>query len=90
MKGYTMFMYQNGEERETIEKEELDPKLRESLEQFLNNITLIYTEQSSIQSAVWEIIYDRYTLNYGSDTNDYSGCYDAVLAILQESLSGEN
>ena len=61
-----------------------------NLEEFLNNITLIYTEQSFIQSSVWNIVYDRYTLNHGNGTNDYSECYDEVLTILQESQSGEN
>lgn len=88
--GITMFMYQTEEGHETLQKEELDPELRKSLEEFLNNITLIYTEQSFIQSSVWNIVYDRYTMNHGNGTNDYSECYDEVLTILQESHSGEN
>ncbi len=62
------------------------PEMRASMEAFLPNITQLYTEDRDIAYDISDVLWEH----KNSGGTDYSECYDAVLAILQESQSGEN
>ena len=74
------FSYRSGGMTQTAAKEPLDPELRESMEQFLNNITLLYTPNYTVDQEVFWFL-STYQMSGGNSFETY---YETVLEIIEE------
>ena len=81
----TTFATENNGVNGAVPEVSMTEELRESMENFLSNITKLYTEDDDMMYEIANVLY-QYKNSGGTD---YSECYDTVLAILQESRSGE-
>ena len=81
----TTFATENNGVNGAVSKVSATEELQASMENFLSNITQLYTEDEEIMYEISSVLY-QYKDSGGTD---YSECYDEVLAILQASRSGE-
>ena len=81
----TTFATENNGVNGAVSKVSATEELQASMENFLSNITQLYTEDEEIMYEISSVLY-QYKDSGGTDYNE---CYDEVLAILQASRSGE-
>jgi len=74
------FSYRSNNMTQSIAKEPLDNDLRESMEQFLSNITLLYVPNYTADQEVFWFL-STYQMSGGRSFETY---YETVLEIIEE------